>query len=85
MRVLRSQPRTRSAGDTRERIRTQASGDFFNVFVMPRLQRCAQLLREEIADQRDAPVPQHDALIEQRERGMGIALVARTLGETRGG
>ena len=82
---LGPQPRTRSAGNPRKRVRTQASGDFLNVFVMPRLQRCAQLLRKEIADQRDAPVPQYDALIEQRERGMGIALLARAFGETRGG
>lgn len=82
---LRSKPRTRSAGNTRERIRTQTRGDFLDVFVMPRLQRCAQLLGEEIADQGDAPVPQHDTLIEQRKRGMGIALLARALGETRGG
>ena len=84
-RPLWSHPRPRSAGNARERIRTQTSGDFLNVFVMPRLQRSAQLLCEEIADQGDAPVPQHNALIEQRERGMGIALLARAFGETRGG
>lgn len=53
--------------------------------MMTRLQRRAELLREEIADQRDAPMPQHDALVEQRKRGMGIAFVARPLGEARGG
>jgi hypothetical protein len=83
--ALRPQPRTRSTGNARERIRAQTSGDLLNVFMMPRLQRSAQLLREEIADQCDAPVPQHDALIEQSERGMSIALMARALGETRGG
>ena len=82
---LGPQPRPRSAGNPRERIRTQTSGDLLNVFVMPRLQRRAQLLCKEIADQRDTPVPQDDALIEQRERGMGIALLARAFGETRGG
>lgn len=82
---LRSKPRTRGAGNARERIRTQTRGDFLDVFVMPRLQRCAQLLGEQITDQGDAPVPQHNALIEQRKRGVGVALLARALGETRGG
>ncbi|CAE6720293.1 hypothetical protein R69888_01564 [Paraburkholderia haematera] len=78
-------PRTRSTNNACECIRAQASSNLLNVFMMPRLQRCAQLLREEIANQRNAPMPQRDALIEQRERGMGIALLARALGETRGG
>jgi hypothetical protein len=47
---------------------------------MPGLQRRAKLLREQIADQRDAPMPQRDALIEQRECGIRIAFVARALG-----
>lgn len=83
-RDLRAQPCSRRAGNTRKRIRAQTGGDFLNVFVMPRLKRCAELLRKEIADQRDAPVPQHNALIEQRERGVGIALMARAFSETRG-
>lgn len=83
-RASRSQPRTRSAGDARERIRTQTRSDSLNVFVMPRLQRRAQLQRKEIADQSDAPVPQYDALIEQRERSVGVTLMAYALGEARG-
>lgn len=84
-RSLRPKPCPRCACDAREHVRTQASGDFLDVFVMPRLQRRTQLLREEITDQGDAPVPQLDALIEQRECGVGIALLTRALGETRGG
>ncbi len=84
-RSLRPKPRPRCGGNAREHVRAQAGGDFLDVFVMPRLQRRTQLLREEITDQGDAPVPQLDALIEQRDCGVGIALLTRALGETRGG
>lgn len=49
---------------------------------MARLQRRSELLREQIADQRDTPVAQSDALIEQRECGLSVALAARALRQT---
>jgi hypothetical protein len=57
-------------------------GDFGDVIVVPSLKRRTELLREQIADQRNASMPQRDALIEQRERRVGIAFMAGALGQT---
>jgi len=83
--ALGMQSRTRGAGNARERLRTQMSSDLFNVFVMSHLKRRTELLRKQIADESNPAMPQHDALIEQRECRIGIAFVACALGETRGG
>jgi hypothetical protein len=38
-----------------------------------------QILRVQIADQRNSPMPERQAAIEQRERGMRIMQLARKL------
>lgn len=47
--------------------------------MMARLERRTQILRMQIADQRNPPVPEREAVIKQSERCMGIMLLARTM------
>lgn len=77
--------RTRGVRNARERFFAEAFGDLLDVLMMARLQRRAELLREEIADQRNAPMPQGDTLVEQGKRGVRVALLTGAFGETRDG
>src|ERR1700738_371890 len=52
--------------------------------MMARLERRAEILRMQIADQRNSPMPQRKAAVEQRERRVGIVLLARKMGESGG-
>jgi len=47
--------------------------------MMARLKRRTEILRMQIADQRNSPMPERQAAIEQRERSIGIMLLARKL------
>src|SRR5260370_7504510 len=52
--------------------------------MMARLERRAEILRMQIADQRNSPMPQRKAAVEQCERRVGIVLLARKMRESGG-
>jgi len=52
--------------------------------MMARLERRTEILRMQIADQRNSPMPERQAAIKQRERGMRIMLLARKLRKSGG-
>jgi hypothetical protein len=53
--------------------------------MMPRFERRIEILRVQIANQRNPPMLQRNTPIEQRERSIRVMPLARTLGKSRGG
>jgi hypothetical protein len=72
---------TRSRGRryTRDCLGAQVLGHLLNILMMARLERRTEILRMQIADQRNPPVPERQAVIKQSERRMRIMLLARTM------
>ena len=65
----------------RQRLPTQPRRDPRHILMMPRFKRRLQILRMQIANQRNTSMPQRNALIEQRNGRMRIALLAREFGK----
>ncbi len=63
-----------------------ATSNLVNILMMAWLERRAEILRMQIADQRrnSTPMPQRKAAVEQCERRVGIVLLARTMRKSGG-
>jgi hypothetical protein len=77
-------PGARSGRYARDRLGAQPRSNLVYVFMMPLPERCTEIQRVQISDQCNAPMPQRNAAIKQRERRVGIALLACKLGKTGG-
>ena len=65
--------RSRFADHACQRRGTHPRCDIAHVVVMPRIERRMQMLRLQIADQRNPPMTQRHTLFKQRDRGLRIA------------